>query len=44
MDRSLKWAVAIVITLIFVLSPVFFQGCGANEWNPISLGSLARLR
>ncbi|NCR54880.1 MAG: protease inhibitor I42 family protein [Microcystis aeruginosa L211-07] len=34
MDRSLKWAVAIVITLILVLSPVFFQGCGATEWNP----------
>jgi len=26
MDRSLKWAVAIVITLILVLSPVFSQG------------------
>ncbi|MDB9419946.1 protease inhibitor I42 family protein [Microcystis aeruginosa CS-563/04] len=34
MDRSLKWAVAIVITLILVLFPVFFQGCGATEWNP----------
>jgi len=34
MDRSLKWAVAIVITLILVLSPVFSQGCGATKWNP----------
>lgn len=34
MDRSLRWAVAIVITLILVLSPVFFQGCGATEWKP----------
>lgn len=41
MDRSLgrqvhpiKCAVAILITLILVLFPVFSPGCGATEWKP----------
>lgn len=32
--RSIKYAVAILITLILVLFPVLSSSCGATEWEP----------